>query len=77
MRIITNNLIESFKIYLCEEEKSSATIEKYIRDIVAFVNWKPEADVCKALVLEYKQKIIEEYAPASVNSMISSLNSFF
>ena len=31
----------------------------------------------KAIVIEYKQKIVGEYAPRSVNSMLSSLNSFF
>ncbi len=77
MKKITNATIESFKNYLMEEEKSKNTIEKYIRDIKAFMVWSAGRELCKATVLEYKAEIIETYAPASVNSMLSSLNSFF
>lgn len=77
MRKITNNLIMKFKKYLVSEEKSEATLEKYIRDITAFVAWICGRELNKDLVLEYKQHIIKSYAPASVNSMLSSLNSFF
>ena len=77
MKKITNELIENFKIDLIEEEKAQATIEKYIRDILAFVKWLSGRTVEKQTVLEYKQKLIEKYAPASVNSVLSSLNRFF
>lgn len=77
MRKITNELIENFKIDLIEEEKAQATIEKYIRDILAFVKWLSGKTVEKQTVLEYKQTLIEKYAPASVNSVLSSLNRFF
>lgn len=77
MRQITNELIENFKIDLIEEEKAQATIEKYIRDILAFVKWLSGRTVEKQTVLEYKQKLIEKYAPTSVNSVLSSLNRFF
>ena len=77
MKKITKKLIDEFKLYLIDEEKSGATIEKYVRDITAFAEWTCGQEVSKALVLEYKQKIVEGYLPASVNSMISSLNCFF
>jgi hypothetical protein len=77
MRKITNELIQKFKEYLIDEEKSSSTLEKYIRDITVFMDWCKGTELCKSLVLEYKQDIIEKYAPASVNSILSSLNSFF
>ncbi|MBQ9756984.1 MAG: tyrosine-type recombinase/integrase [Clostridia bacterium] len=77
MRKITNELIQKFKGYLINEEKSSSTLEKYIRDITVFMEWCKETELSKSLVLEYKQEIIEKYAPASVNSILSSLNSFF
>ena len=35
MKKITKQIIEKFKTYLINEEKSSATIEKYIRDVEA------------------------------------------
>ena len=77
MRKITNELINKFREYLINEEKSQATIEKYIRDINAFMEWLRNGEVCKSVVIEYKNSIIESYAPASANSMLSSINSFF
>lgn len=77
MRKITNELIESFKNYLIEEEKSENTIEKYIRDITFFMAWLCGQEVTKILALDYKKELCEKYAPASVNAAISSLNSFF
>lgn len=77
MKKITNELIQKFKMYLINEEKSSATLEKYIRDVVAFMQWLNDRVVEKVVVMEYKQNLIENYAPASANSMLSSINSFF
>lgn len=77
MKRITNELIQNFKTYLINEEKSSATLEKYIRDVVAFMQWLNDRAVEKVVVMEYKQNLIENYAPASANSMLSSINSFF
>lgn len=77
MKKITNELIQEFKTYLVEEEKSDSTIEKYIRDITVFMNWLENDEITKCRVLEYKKQLIDNYAPASVNSILSSLNSFF
>ena len=77
MKNITDDLIQKYKEYLCTEEKAEATIEKYIRDITAFKKWLAEQILNKQKVLDYKNYLIQNYAPASVNSVISSLNSFF
>ena len=77
MKIITDSLVENFTLYLRNEERSSATLDKYIRDIKSFKIWCGDRKIEKELMLEYKQYLIERYAPASVNSAISSLNSFF
>lgn len=74
---ITKELITKFRKYLEEGEKASATIEKYVRDINAFLRWIGRKAVDKQVVLEYKNHLMEIYAPTSVNSVISSLNSFF
>ncbi len=74
---ITLTDIEGFKNYLIEEEKSEATLEKYLRDVRVFREHLGEANVDKRIVLAYKEKLSGEYAPASVNSVLSSLNSFF
>lgn len=77
MKKITDKIIKKFKEYLIDEEKSKATIEKYIRDLTVFVSWLGGAELNKTKVLGYKEYIISKYAPASVNSILSSLNSFF
>ena len=77
MRQITSEHICSFKKYLLSEEKSPATIEKYLRDVNAFVSWTTEPEVTKDVVIKYKSYLSENYLPSSVNSMLSSLMSFF
>lgn len=71
------NSIVKFKEYLINEEKSEKTLEKYIRDVTAFYLWANSREITKELVVEYKNQILKNYAPRSVNSMLSSLNSFF
>ena len=77
MRVITNEVLKIFKLYLYEEEKSDNTIEKYMRDICVFHKWLGGKDVDKAKVLQYKKELCEKYALNSVNSILSSLNSLF
>lgn len=77
MRKITTEAINDYKNYLFNEEKGEITIEKYIRDINAFNAWINCGELSKSKVLEYKSKLVEEYAPATVNSVLSSLNGFF
>ena len=77
MKKITEKHIKNFRNYLINEEKSDATLEKYIRDICAFLAWLCGRGVNKKTVLEYKAYLVENYKPASVNSVLSSLNSFF
>lgn len=77
MKKITKELIKNFRRYLIEEEKAAATVEKYIRDINVFADWLGDKELDKETVLTYKENLIKNYAPASVNSVLSSLNSFF
>ena len=77
MKKITDKIIKKYRAYLINEEKSKATVEKYIRDITAFAAWLGGAELCKAKVLEYKEYLMGSYLAASVNSMLSSLNGFF
>ena len=50
---------------------------KYTHDVTAFVQWLDGQQISKAVVQEYKQLLESEYVPKSVNSVLSSLNSFF
>ena len=77
IKTITQDLIENFENYLINEEKASATLEKYMRDIKAFFEWISGTEIDKQKVLNYKEYLIGKFAPTSVNSVLSSLNSFF
>ena len=77
IKIITDDLIKKYKDFLINEEKASATLEKYMRDIKTFSEWSSGSELDKRKVLDYKEYLIGKFAPASVNSVLSSLNSFF
>ena len=77
-RILTSEVIEHFKKYLREEEKSENTIEKYMRDAWAFTTYMNGTEITKESVIAYKSNLISEnYAVRSMNSMLASLNSLF
>lgn len=77
-RILTENTIRNFKVYLMSEEKSKNTIEKYLRDVTTFMVFVSGCTITKDKVIEYKAKLISEnYAVRSINSMLASLNSLF
>ena len=77
MRILTKESINEYESNLVNEEKSQITIEKYMRDIRTFADWLGYKEFDKTDVLAYKSELQKKYAPTSVNTVISSLNSFF
>lgn len=77
-RYINSEIIRRFQRHLMEEEKSDATIEKYIRDVTAFASYISSTAITKETVIAYKQHLLDEnYAVRSINSMLASLNSLF
>ena len=76
-RILTADVICQFKEHLILEERSENTIEKYMRDIKAFVLFLQSATLTKEVVIDYKKHLQENYAVRSVNSMLASINSLF
>ena len=76
-RIISLKMLPRFKRALLEEEKSKATVDKYIHDVKVFLEFSLSRAVDKNLVIEYKSYLIDKYAVASANSMLSALNEFF
>jgi site-specific recombinase XerD len=77
IRTMEKTKIQAFEAYLRDEEKSTATVEKYMRDVRHFAEFAGESEISKQAVLEYKTKLGASYAVASANSMIAALNSFF
>ena len=68
--------LTSFERLLREEEKSQATIEKYLRDIRSFIGFIQGKEITKEEVMTYKEYLSEHYKSASANSMLVSLNRF-
>ena len=77
-RVLTKETIERFNQYLLNEERSKNTVEKYIRDVKAFMAFADGNEIDKDFVVVYKQKLIGDgYAVRSINSILASINSLF
>lgn len=75
-RILNIAQIQKFAAYLVREEKSTATCEKYLRDVTNFVQFVGEQAVTKETVVAWKKELVEQgYAVRSINSMLASVNS--
>ena len=75
-RVLDQDVITAFHRHLTSEEKSDNTIEKYMRDVRAFMRFADGTEITKELVISYKQKLIDDgYAVRSINSIIASINS--
>ena len=85
MSHITDEMIDQYGQYLREEERSHATVEKYLRDVRKFreylcLSGRNESNsngFNKETVLQYKQYLNEHYKTTSANSMLAAINSFF
>ena len=75
-RKTTRELLKDFEKNMLEDEKSKATVEKYLRDLHCFVNFVNDREIDKGLVLEYKAELAHHYALTSANSMLAALNAF-
>ncbi len=61
--------MDRFYEYLIEEERSSGTIEKYIRDVRLLQSWLGPAPVTKENAARWKQELLQSgRAPSTVNS---------
>lgn len=76
-RKITNQMIAEFESELRNDEKSKLTVEKYLRDVRRFIACSSGKQIDKSFVLAYKTELEKDYAVASANSMIASINAFF
>jgi len=73
---LSNKEIQEFANYLCREEKSAATQEKYLRDVRGFCVYADDNEITKELVVAWKRHLVEQgFAVRSINSMLASVNS--
>lgn len=76
---ITKAMLEEYKAYLYEQEKSKATIQKYMCDLKKLVDFVDDKEMSKSLAIQYKEylKDNEGYKTSSVNSFLVAANRFF
>ncbi len=76
---ITKAMLEEYKAYLYEQEKSKATIQKYMCDLKKLVEFVADKEMSKSLAIQYKEylKDNEGYKTSSVNSFLVAANRFF
>ena len=75
-RMITPESLERFKHFLKEDEKSDATIRKYLHDLKKFAEYAQEREIDKTLTLAYKNALEANYAVTSANSMLAAMNTY-
>ena len=71
---ITPELIARYAIFLREQEKSAATIQKYVHDLGALCVYLDGSALTKPLLIGWKEDLEKQYAAASVNTMLAAMN---
>ena len=75
---LTKEQISDFHLWLYEEECSSGTVGKYLRDIREFLLWLGQNPVTKEAVSRWKETLQKNgLVPGTVNSKLSALNKLF
>lgn len=75
---LTLNHITAYEEFLCREERSAATKEKYLRSVRTFHSWAHGQAITKETVTAWKNCLIEQkYAPSTINTMLAALNRLF
>ena len=75
---LTDSIINEFKGYLIDNDKSGYTVEKYIRDVVKLKEYAGDCEIVKETAGEYKNYLLRRgYSVRSINSMLSSVNALF
>ena len=76
-RQLTKQHLHDFETYLFSEERSTATVEKYLHDLRVFYEFMDNKELTKTAVLKYKSSLLINYAVTSANSMLAAINAFF
>ncbi len=65
-----------YAVYLHDKEKATATVQKYIQDIKVLMRYQKGKPLTKRQLILWKEDLLQQYAAASVNTMIAAINSF-
>ena len=75
--VLSTSLIQRYEVYLEDQERSAATIQKYTHDLRELMIYAGEAPLTKALMISWKNHLAEIYALSTANTMIAAVNGFF
>lgn len=73
---ITREQLNGFERRLAEEERSRATIEKYLTNVRQFAVFLKSAEMTKTSIAKWKEALLKEYAPSTVNGKLTALDRF-
>lgn len=73
---VTEQMITDFLKYMQDEEKSAATIEKYMREVKNLAYFLQGGDIYKEKMLEYRETLQQKYQARTVNGKLSAINSY-
>lgn len=77
-RTLSAAQLAAYGACLRADERAPGTLEKYLRDLRAFLVWLDGRPVTKELVHQWKEELqARGYAPVTINSMLSALNGLF
>lgn len=77
-RRITEQYLREFKEHLYEEEKSPATIQKYMCDLNKLAEFAGKQELTKKKMIEFKEMLKQSgcYQLSSINSFLAAANRF-
>lgn len=70
------NNLAAYCAYLKKEEKSMATISQYEYAVRQFLRFAGEQDLCKEMVISFKNDLLQKYKCSSVNAKLAALNGY-
>lgn len=77
-KYLTERALADYQAYLREQERSKATIEKYLRSARTFLRYLQDRPVSRELIAQWKQALLEQHcAPSSINAALAALNGLF
>lgn len=76
MRIITESLVRQFEESLYLNERSKATVRKYVQAVRRLAEYLGEEEITKARLLEYRESLLQTRKAQTVNGAISAINAF-
>ena len=68
--------IREYLAHLREQERSPATVRKYAHDLQTLRVSLAGKELTKTTLIEWKQTLLERFAPASVNAMLAAVNGY-